>query len=78
MFVDAHIIDAALRPEGLLNGVGLSHNLAMHWTGLPASDGWFELDAAALISDSFAATKGELRGGGDAPCAWALQQGRRA
>jgi hypothetical protein len=30
MFVDAHIIDAALRPEGLLNGVGLSHNLAMH------------------------------------------------
>jgi hypothetical protein len=75
MLIDGHIIDAAVRPHGNRGLVGLSHNLTVHWTGMPASDGWYEFTAEALGHGTFAATRAVLSGaGGD--CAWAMQQGR--
>jgi hypothetical protein len=75
MLIDGHIIDAAVRPHGNRGLVGLSHNLTVHWTGMPTSNGWFEFTAEALGHGLFAATRAVVAGAGG-ECAWALQQGR--
>ncbi|MFB3812981.1 MAG: acyl-CoA thioesterase domain-containing protein [Terriglobales bacterium] len=75
MLIDGYIIDAAVRPHGLRDMTGLSHNLAIHWTAMPTAAGWFEFRAEAFGKPELSATRGEVRGA-NGPCAWALQQGR--
>jgi acyl-CoA thioesterase len=76
MAIDGHIIDAAVRPGGMQGLLGLSHNLTVHWTGMPTSAGWFRLRADAQVSALYAATRASLSGAGGRDCAWALQHGR--
>ncbi|MHB8694427.1 MAG: acyl-CoA thioesterase domain-containing protein [Solirubrobacteraceae bacterium] len=76
MLVDAHIIDAAVRPHGMASMIGLSHNLTVHWTAMPSTAGWFRLRADAVGDAAYSATRATVEGAGGAPCAWALQHGR--
>jgi hypothetical protein len=76
MLVDAHIIDAATRPHGMNAMVGLSHNLTVHWTGLPTSAGWFRLRAEGHGDAGYSTTRATVHGAGGVDCAWALQHGR--
>jgi hypothetical protein len=76
MLVDAHIIDAAVRPHGMASMIGLSHNLTVHWTGMPTSSGWFRLRADAVGDVAHSATRATVEGAAGVPCAWALQHGR--
>lgn len=75
MLADLHIIDAAVRPHGMVGALGLSHNLTMHWTGIPGSTGWYGLRAEGVGSGTFAATRGVVQSA-VGECAWVLQQGR--
>lgn len=77
MILDSSTFAPAVRPLSWAASWGAGHALSVHWTGMPADDGWYRLDAESLLrATPHVVCRGSLTGADGAPIASALTQGR--
>src|SRR6202165_929926 len=77
ILVDAHLLDAAMRPRGLTAGLAVSLDLTVAWEPPSPNPGWLNLVALAGTSnDAFVACTGTIRALDGTGGATASQQGR--
>jgi acyl-CoA thioesterase len=77
ILVDAHLLDAAMRPQGLRASFAVSLDLTVKWEPAGHDPGWLNLVGnAGSSNDAFVACTGTIRGQDGRLRATASQQGR--